>query len=124
MFKTISQMVSLMRQAQQMGGKVEEIGDRLRAKTVTASAGAGLVVVEANGLAEILRVTIDSTLVERGQRDVIEDLLPAAINQALAQAKQLHMNEMKAITEGLEIPGLDQILAKVSGLSGDPASSS
>lgn len=104
----------MMKQAQQMGSKMKEVNDKLKSQRVTASAGAGMVEVEANGLGEILRVTIEPDLIEKGERDMIESLLPAAINQVAAKAKQLHMELM---TDGMDVPGLDKALAQFT--SGD-----
>jgi DNA-binding YbaB/EbfC family protein len=105
-------MASLMRQAGQMKGRMEEINARLRAERVTANAGGGMIEVEVNGLGEVLRVQIEPALVERGEREMIEDLLPAAINQAVAKSKQLQMESM---TEGLDMPGLNEALAQITG---------
>jgi DNA-binding YbaB/EbfC family protein len=88
---------------------MEGITDELRTKRVTGSAGGGMVEVEANGLGEILKVKIEPSLVDR---EMIEDLLPAAINQALAKSKELHMELAKSATEGLSLPGLEEALAK------------
>jgi len=110
-----------MKQAQQMGGKVQELQQRLKSERVVGTAGGGMVEVEANGLGEIIRLTIDPTLVENNEREMIEDLVPAAVNQANAKAKQLHADMMKSVTEGLDLPGLDGALAKLTGT--DPAES-
>lgn len=115
MFKGLGNLASMMRQAQQIGGKMQAINDELKTKRVTAATGAGLVEVEANGLGEVLRVKIDPSLVEKGEREMIEDLLPAAINQAVSKAKQLHVDAMKSMTGDMNIPGLDSALAQFTG---------
>ena len=73
---------SLMKQAQEVGGRMQAMQDELRAKRATGSVGGGLVEVDVNGLAEVLAVRIDPTLVEKQDREMIEDLLPAAFNAA------------------------------------------
>lgn len=108
-------MASLMRQAQQMGGKMQEINERLRAERVTATAGGGMVEVEVNGVGEVLSVKIEPALVEGGEREMIEDLLPAAINQAVAKSKQLYAESMKSLTEGLDLPGLNDAISQITG---------
>jgi DNA-binding YbaB/EbfC family protein len=108
-------IASLMRQAHQVRGKMEEISERLRGERVTGSAGGGMVEVEVNGLGEVLRVKIEPALVERGEREMIEDLLPAAVNQAVARSKQLHFEAMKSLTEGLDMPGLNEAIAQITG---------
>lgn len=112
MFKGLGNIASLMRQAQQMGGRIQEMTDELKSKRVTANAGAGMVEVEANGLGEILKVKIDPTLTDR---EMIEDLLPGAINQAAAKAKELHAEMMQSMTGDLNIPGLDDALSQLTG---------
>lgn len=110
MFKSLSNLASMLKQAQQMSGKMQEINERLKSERATASTGAGLVEVEVNGLGEVLRVKIDPALVARGEREMIEDLLPGAVNQAVTKARKLHMEAMKSLTEGFNLPGLDQAI--------------
>ena len=119
MFKNLSNMATLFRQAQQMGSQMQDVQQKLKSERATGNAGAGLVEVEVNGLGEVLRVRIDPTLVEKGDVEMIEDLIPAAANQAQAKAKQLHVEAMKSMTDGLEVPGLDEAIAKFSGNSND-----
>lgn len=116
MFRGLGNIANLMKQAQEMGGKLEEINAQLRAKRVSGAAGGGMVEVEANGLGEILRVTVDPQLVERQERDMIEDLIPAAVNQAITRARETHAEMMKSMTEGLQLPGLDEAIAKFANL--------
>jgi DNA-binding YbaB/EbfC family protein len=112
MFKGLANLGSLMRQAQEMGSRMQEMASQLRGKRVSGSAGGGLVEVEANGLGEILRLTIDPQLIERQERDMIEDLVPAAVNQALRNAREAHAEMMKAMTAGLAVPGLEEAIAQ------------
>ena len=114
MFKGISNIASLMKTAQQMGDQLKEIKESLRGSRVTGSAGAGMVEIEANGLGEILKVKIDPTLIERGDREMIEDLLPAAINQAREKAAQLHRDSMQSLGAGLNMPGLSEALSQIT----------
>ena len=105
----------MMKQARQMGSKMKDLGDHLRSQTVTGNAGGGMVSVDANGLGEVLRVRIEPSLVERGEREMIEDLLPAALNQALTRAKQLHVDAIQGVTGEMNLPGLREALEKVTG---------
>lgn len=114
MFKGLGKIANVMRQAQEMSGKMEAVNQKLKGERVSASTGAGMVEVEANGLGEVLRVKIDPTLVESGEREMIEDLLPAAVNQALAKAKQLHMEEIRSMTGGMDLPGLDEAFSQLA----------
>lgn len=112
MFKGLGNMASMIRQAQQMGGKMEEISAQLKSRRVQGAAGGGMVEVEANGLGEVLRVRIEPTLTDR---EMIEDLLPAAVNQASAKAKQLHVEMMQSLAGGIDLPGLSDMISQLGG---------
>ena len=117
MFKEIGNIASLMKTAQQMGGKMQQANDQLKAARVIGSEGGGMVEIEANGLGEVLRAKIDPTVLASGNAEMLEDLLPAAINQAQAKAKQMHREAMQSMTEGLNLPGLNIVGAdEVAGL--------
>ena len=115
MFKGIGNIASLMRQAQQVTGQMQSMNEQLKEQRARGSAGGGLVEVEVNGLGEILSLSIDPSLMEKGDREMIEDLVPAAANQAVAKAKQLHADAMRDMASGLQVPGLDEALAKFTG---------
>lgn len=115
MFKQLSNLTSIMKQAQQMGSRMQELNDQLRSKRAEGTAGGGMVQVEVNGLGETLRVTIDPALVEKGEREMIEDLLPAAINEAQQKAKALHAEAMQSLTSDMDVPGLNEAIAKMTG---------
>ena len=115
MFKQLGNIASLMKQAQQMSGRMNEVNDQLRAKQVQGSSGGGMITIDANGLGEVLKVTIDPDLIARGDGEMIEDLMPAAINDALVKAKQLHAESMKSLTSDMDLPGLDEALDRFVG---------
>ena len=101
-----------MKQASQISGKMQALNDQLKSQRATGASGGGMVEVEVNGLGEVLRLTIDPLLVERGQREMIEVLVPAAVNAAVLKAKQLHVEAMQSMTEGLDLPGLKEALTR------------
>jgi len=111
----IANLGNLMKQAQEMGGKMQQLSEDLKSKRVVGSAGAGLVEVEANGLGEALVVRIDPTLIEKQDRELLEDLLPAAFNAAQQKAKQLHAEQMQELTGGLNLPGMSEALGQLGG---------
>ena len=111
MFKGLGNFASVLRQAQEVGSKMQEINEQLKSKRVTGSTGGGMVEVEANGQGEILRLKIDPTL----DREMIEDLVPAAVNQAQAKAKKLHMEAMQNMAGGLNVPGLSEAMSQITG---------
>ena len=104
---------SLMKQAQEMGGKMQQLTEDLKAKRITGSAGAGLVEVEANGVGEILAVRIDPSLFAKQDREFVEDLLPAAINAAAQKSKELYAEQMQSLAGGLNLPGLSEALGQL-----------
>ena len=115
MFGALGNLGSLLKQAQQLEGRLAGVGDQLRSQRATGSAGGGLVEIEVNGLEEVLNCRIDQNLFAQGDRELIEDLVCAAVNQAIARAKQLHAEAMKGLASGFNVPGLDDALAKLSG---------
>ena len=115
MFKNLANLGSIMQQAQQMGGKMEEIQGKLKTQRVKAAAGGGMVEVEMNGLGQMLSLSIEPNLVENNDREMIEDLVPAAVNEAIQKAKELHVAEMKNLTDDINLPGLDAAIAKFTG---------
>ncbi len=123
MFKGIGNLASLMKNAQQLGGRMQEIQEQLKTQRATGTAGGGMVEVEVNGLGEVIRVRIDPQLVESGEREMIEDLLPAAMNQAVAKSKQLHAQAIQSMTDGLDVPGLDAALSQLTGDTSPPSPS-
>jgi nucleoid-associated protein EbfC len=106
----LANLPGLIKQAQEMGGKLQQINAELKAKKVTGAAGGGLVEVDANGLGEALAVRIDPSLIEKQDRELLEDLLPAAINAAQQKAKELHAQSMQSLAGGFNLPGLSDAL--------------
>ena len=83
---------------------------------VSGTAGGGMITVEATGASEIVSVKIDPVLAEKNDLEMITDLLPAAINDALGKAKQLHMEAMASVTEDMSMPdGMEGMLNKLMG---------
>ncbi len=113
MLKGLSQLANLpgiLKQAQEMGGRLQQLNAELKTKRVTGAAGGGLVEVDANGLGEALAVRIDPSLIEKQDRELLEDLLPTAINAAQQKAKELHAESMQSLAGGLNLPGLSEAL--------------
>ena len=116
MFKGLGNLANigaLMKQAQAMGSRVQAINEEMKTKRATGSAGGGLIEVDVNGLAEVLTVRIDPSLLAKQDREMIEDLLPAAFNAAQQKAKKMHAEAMEAIAGGM--PGFQDALAQLSG---------
>ena len=115
MFKGLSNLGAMLKQAQQFGGQMEKLADEMKTRRATGTAGGGMVEIEVNGLLEVLRCRIDPQLFAQGDRELVEDLVLAAINQAVAKGQQLHAEAVKDLTGGLQLPGLQEALEKLTG---------
>jgi nucleoid-associated protein EbfC len=116
-FKGLSNLATLLKQAQQIGGQMGQMTEEMRKRRVTGAAGGGMVEVEVNGLMEVLRCTIDPQLVAQNDRELIEDLVVAAVNQAISKGKQMHADSLRDLTGGLPLPGgFHEALAKFTGM--------
>ena len=118
MFKGIGDLAGMLKQAQSMGSRMKEMNEQLTTIRAVGNAGGGLVEVEVNGLGEMLRISIDPTLLEKKDRELIEDLVPAAANAALQKAKQEQARTMQDLAGGMDIPGLNDAINAL----GDPSS--
>lgn len=99
-------MGDMMRQAQMMQKKMQQIQEDMGKRTVEATAGGGMVTVVATGSQDIVSVKIDKTVVDPDDVDMLQDLVLAAVNDALKKAREMQQSEMAALTGGLKIPGL------------------
>lgn len=118
MFKGISNIFSLMKQAKSIGGKLQGVSEELKGKRAVGSAGGGMVEVEVNGLGEVLACRIDPALLAQQDRELLEDFVVGACNQAAMKAKQLHAEAVQQLTGDMHVPGLDEALAKMQGGGG------
>jgi nucleoid-associated protein EbfC len=97
-------MAKLMKQAQEMQGKMAEAQARLDAIEVEGEAGAGLVKAVASAKGELRRLSVDPSLFKPEEREVVEDLIVAAVKEAQARAVEAAQAEMAKVTEGLALP--------------------
>jgi DNA-binding YbaB/EbfC family protein len=109
----LANLGNMMKQAQEMSAKMQGVAEKLKTMRTTGQSGGGMVEVDANGLGEVLAVRIDPQLFAGGDREMIEDLLPAAFNAAHAKAKELHQQAMQEITSDLNLPGLEEAMSKL-----------
>ena len=97
---------NILKQAQQMHAKIAQLQEEMAAKTVEGSSGGGMVNIVVNGKQEILSVRIDPEVVNREDIEMLQDLIVAAVNEAIRKSQEMMQEEMKKITGGLNIPGL------------------
>jgi len=95
---------NLMKQAQQMQEKLQAAQEELARLEVTGEAGGGMVRVVMNGQRDVRKVEIDPVLM-RDEREVLEDLVAAAVNDANRRVETLTKEKMAGLTTGLGLPG-------------------
>ncbi len=116
MFKGLANLGTILKQAQQIGGQMGQITEEMRKRRVTGTAGGGMVEVEVNGLMEVLHCRIDPQLITQKDHELLEDLIAAAVNQAISKGKQMHADAVRDLTGGLPLPAAFQdVLEKFSG---------
>lgn len=104
--KGIPNMGQLMKQAQQFQTKMAKLQEELGEKTVEASSGGGMVTVVVNGKQEVLSLIIDNEVIDPGDSEMLQDLIIAAVNDAMSKAKEMMNEGMGELTKGMNIPGL------------------
>jgi len=97
---------SIMKQAQKIQAQMARMQEELAGKTDEASAGGGMITVVSNGKQEIVSIRIEPEVIDASDREMLQDLVVAAVNEALRKSQEMVSEEMKKITGGLNIPGL------------------
>lgn len=98
-------MNNMMKQVQKMQKEMARLQEEVEQRTVEASAGGGAVTVVASGKKEIMSITIKPEAVDPDDVEMLQDLITAAVNEALRQADEMLNKEMSKITGGLNLPG-------------------
>ena len=99
-------MNDMIRQAQIMQRKMAEKQEELKSTIVEASSGGGMVTVKATCGQEISEVIIEDSVMEAGDKDMLQDLVMTATNEALKKSKEVMEKELSSITGGMNIPGM------------------
>jgi DNA-binding YbaB/EbfC family protein len=99
-------MGKMMKQAQQLQSKMLKLQEELAEKTVETSSGGGMVKVVANGKQQLVSIQIEQEVVDPDDVEMLQDLILAAANDALAKAQEMVTEEMSKLTGGMNIPGL------------------
>lgn len=97
---------NILKQAQQIHSKISQLQEEMAQKTIEASSGGGMVNVVMNGRQQIVSIRIDPEVVNRDDIEMLQDLIMAAVNEALRKSQETITEEMKKITGGFSIPGL------------------
>jgi DNA-binding YbaB/EbfC family protein len=108
--KGMPNMGNLLKQAQQFQARMARLQEELGEKTVEASAGGGMVTVVVNGRQEVISIRIDPEVIHPDEAEMLQDLILAAINDALSRAKSMVNEEMGKLTQGLNLPNIPGLL--------------
>ncbi len=97
---------NILKQAQQIHSKISQLQEEMADKTVEASSGGGIIHIVMNGKQEVVNLRIDPEVVNREDIEMLQDLITAAVNEAIRKSQEMMTEEMKKVTGGLSIPGL------------------
>ena len=99
-------MKFLMKQAQDMQKKMEAIKEELAQKEIKVSSGGGMVELVINGQQEVKEIHIEPDIIDAEDKEMLEDLILAAVNEGVRQSKEMVNEEMSKLTGGLNLPGM------------------
>jgi len=99
-------MGNMMKQAQKLQSKMMKLQEEMAEKTVETTAGGGMVKVVANGRQQIISIQIEPEVVDPDDVEMLQDLMLAAVNDALIKSQEMVSAEMSKLTGGMNIPGL------------------
>jgi len=114
-FNNLGNLADLMRNAGKLRESVEKATEALGQLQVEGTAGGGVVTAKANGRLEVVAVRIDPKLLADGDAELIEDLVTAAVNQALTKAREAAAQSISSLAGGLPIAGLSGFLTPGGG---------
>lgn len=100
-------MQGMLKQIQKMQSDMAKVQEELGNKTVTEESGGGMVKAVANGKKEIVSITIDDEIAKSGDKEMLEDLVVAAVNKALQSAGKMAEDEIASVTKGMLPPGFN-----------------
>jgi DNA-binding YbaB/EbfC family protein len=107
MSKGIGGLGDIMKQAQELQERLGRIQQEAAGRTVEATAGGGMVTASMTGKLQLVGLRIDPEVIKSADVEMLQDLIIAAVNQAIRNAQQMVAEEMKKVTGGLKIPGLN-----------------
>jgi DNA-binding YbaB/EbfC family protein len=99
-------MANMMKQAQKLQSRILKLQEEMAEKTVEATSGGGMVTVQANGRQQIVSIRIEKEVIDPEDAEMLQDLILAAVNDALVKSQEMISAEMSKLTGGMNIPGL------------------
>jgi len=99
----------IMREAQKLQSEMAKLQEEVKTKTVEATSGGGMVTVVASGAGEIVSIKIEKEVVNPDDIEMLQDLIIAAVNEALRRANEMMNSEMAKLTGGLQLPGIGNL---------------
>lgn len=108
--KGIPNMGQLLKQAQQFQAKMAKMQEEVGERIVEVSSGGGMVTVVVNGKQELVSIRIEPEVIDRDDREMLQDLIMAAINDGLTRAKNMVNEEMGKLTKGMNLPNIPGLL--------------
>lgn len=106
MSKLFGDMGNMLKQAQQLQIQMKKIQKEMAEKTIDISSGGGMVTVKVNGSQHILSLIIDPEILKQNDQEMLQDLIVAAVNEAITQSRDMMQSELGKLTGGLSLPGL------------------
>ena len=97
---------NIMKQAQQMQARIARVQQELENKEIEATAGGGMVTARANGKQQLLDLKIEKDVVDPEDIEMLQDLVMAAVNEAIKKSQEMIQEEMSKVTGGMNIPGM------------------
>lgn len=110
MFGNLGQMMNILKNAGQIKQAAQEMNARLQAARIVGESGGGQVRATVDGRGELVALKIDPALVQGGDVEILEDLVCAAVRDAVTRSRETIQKEMQQITGGLNLPGLENML--------------
>lgn len=106
---TLNNFTDLFKNLGQMKARAEELQQKMARLHITGEAGAGLVRVTVTGEGTVVSVQIDPALLSPRDKEMLEELMVSAVNEAAKKAREAMAHEMKSLAGGMNIPGMDQM---------------
>ena len=97
-------MMNILKQAQEMQGRLQKVQDELQNMTITGTSGGGMVTVDVNGQGTVKRVKIDPSVMNPADTEMLEDLIAVAAADAQRKAQERQQQEMGALAGGMNLP--------------------